>query len=186
MQRGAVSAGADLEEPVAQGEATGAATEQAEEEEPTPHGVEAHESDGARAPSVAEATEVEVEALRTSKAVAAGVGAPRVAEFEAAEASLGMMEPAGQDADMGAGQASVPPLVQGPPPSQESARGVGDHSIPFDDTSPGKGVTDVEAASAMEQPTLTSGEGSAALVRAQPEPRGWDHPRVLWRSRDDP
>ena len=134
MQHGAASAMADLEEPVAQGEATRVATEQAEEEEPTPREVVAHESDGARAPSVAEATEVEVEALRTSEAeatgaealraseaVVAGVGAPRVAEVEAAEASLGMVEPASQDADMGAGQASVPPLVQGPPPSQESA-----------------------------------------------------------------
>ena len=93
------------------------ATEQAKEEEPTPRIVEAHELDGARAPSVAEATEVEVEALRTSEAVSAGIGAPRVAEVEAAEASLGMVEPTGQDVDMGAGQASVPPLVQGPPPS---------------------------------------------------------------------
>ena len=87
MERGAALAGADLEEPVAQGEATGAATEQAEEEEPTPCVVEAHESDGAGAPSVAEATEVEVEALRTSEA-----GAMRV-EVEATEASLGMVEP---------------------------------------------------------------------------------------------
>ena len=69
--------------------------EQAEEEEPMPHGVEAHESGGAGVPSVAEATEVKVEALRTSEAVAAGVGAPRVAEVKAAEASLGMVEPAG-------------------------------------------------------------------------------------------
>ena len=38
----------------------------------------------------------------------------------------------------------------------------------------------------MEQPSLTSGEGSSALVRVQPEPRGWDSPCVLWRSRDDP
>ena len=58
--------------------------------------------------------------------------------------------------------------------------------IPSDDTSWGMRVADVEAASTMEQPALTSGEGSAALVRVQPEPRGWDHPRVLWRSRDDP
>ena len=127
IQRGAASARADPKEPVAQGEDTGAATEQAEEEEPTPRVVEAHESDGAGAPSVAEATEVKVEALRTSKAeatgaealraskaIAAGVRAPQVAEVEAADASLGM---AGQDADMGAGQASVLPLVQGPPPS---------------------------------------------------------------------
>ena len=38
----------------------------------------------------------------------------------------------------------------------------------------------------MEQLALTSGEGSAALVRVQPKPRGWDHPRVLWQSRDNP
>jgi len=73
-----------------------------------PREVEAHELDGAGAPSVTEATEVEVEALRTSKAEATGaealraskaiaavVGAPQVAEVEAAEASLGMVEPAG-------------------------------------------------------------------------------------------
>ena len=146
----AASVGADLEEPVAQGEATGAATEQAEEEEPTPREVEAHESGGASAPSVAEATKVEVKALRTSEAIAAGVGAPRVAEVEVAEASLGMVELVGQDADMGAGQASVPPLVQGPLPSQGSAREVGVHLIPSDDTSWGKGVADVEAASTVE------------------------------------
>ena len=45
---------------------------------------------------------------------------------------------------------------------------------------------DAEAASTVEQPAPTSSEGSSALVRVQPEPRGWDHPRVLWRSRDDP
>ena len=137
MQRGAASARVDPKEPVAQGEATGAATEQAEEEEPTPCVVEAHESDGAGAPSVAEATRVEVEALRTSEAevtgaealwastaVSVGIGAPRAAEVEVAEASLGMVDPVGQDADMGAGQASAPPLVHGPPPSQESAQEV--------------------------------------------------------------
>ena len=80
----------------------------------------------------------------------AGVGAPRVAEVEAAEASLGMVEPAGQDADMGAGQALVPPPVQGPPPSQESGREVEVHSISSDDTSWGKEVADAEAASTVE------------------------------------
>ena len=38
----------------------------------------------------------------------------------------------------------------------------------------------------MEQPALTLGEGSSALVRVRPESRGWEHPRVLWWSRDDP
>ena len=63
---------------------------------------------------------------------------------------------------------------------------MGVHSIPFDDTSWGKGVADAEAASTVEQPALTSGEGSAALVRVQPKPHGWDHPRVWWQSRNDP
>ena len=47
-------------------------------------------------------------------------------------------------------------------------------------------MVDAEVASTAEQPALTSSEGSSALVRVQPEPREWDHPRVLWRSRDDP
>ena len=63
---------------------------------------------------------------------------------------------------------------------------MGVHSIPSEDTSWGKGVADVEAASTVEQPALTSSKGSAALVRVQPEPRWWDHPLVLWWSRDDP
>ena len=60
------------------------------------------------------------------------------------------------------------------------------HSISSDDTSRGKEVADAEVASTVEQPTPTSGEGSSALVRVQPEPRRWDSPRVLWQSRDDP
>ena len=39
---------------------------------------------------------------------------------------------------------------------------------------------------AVEQPVLTLGKGSSALVRVRPEPRGWDHSRVLWQSQDDP
>ena len=60
------------------------------------------------------------------------------------------------------------------------------HSISSDNTSRGKEVAHAEATSTVEQPALTFGEGSSALVRVQPEPRGWDHPHVLWRSRDDP
>ncbi|XP_066324418.1 uncharacterized protein [Miscanthus floridulus] len=108
IQRGAVSARTDPKEPVAQGEATEVATEQAEEEEPMPRKAKAHESDEVGEPSVAEATEAnaealrtseaeatEVEALRASEAKAAGAGAPRATKVEAAEASLGMVEPAG-------------------------------------------------------------------------------------------
>ena len=85
---------------------------------------------------------------------------------------------------MEAEQASVPPLVQDLPPSQESAQAV--QAISSADTSWGKEVADVEAASTTEQPVSTPAEGSSALVWVRPEPRGWDHPRVLWRSRDDP
>ena len=87
---------------------------------------------------------------------------------------------------MKAAQASVPPPVQGPPPLWESAREVEVHSISSDDTSRGKEVVDAEAASTAEQPALTSSKGSSDLVWVQPEPRGWDHPRVLWQSQDDP
>ena len=97
IQHGAASARADLKEPVAPEEATEAATKQAGEEAPTPHEAEARELDEAKAPSVAEATEGEVEAPRTSKA--------EVAETEA-------------------GEALVPPPVQYLPPWQESAREV--------------------------------------------------------------
>ncbi|XP_066374878.1 uncharacterized protein [Miscanthus floridulus] len=134
IQRGAASARADLKEPVAQGEATEAATKQAKEEEPTPHEAEAHELDGAKAPTVAEATKGEAKAPRTSKAEAMEAGAPRTIGAEVAEArapgttEVGVVEadvstakPTAQEAEMEAGQASMPPLVQGSPPSQESA-----------------------------------------------------------------
>ena len=47
-------------------------------------------------------------------------------------------------------------------------------------------MADAEVAGAVEQPVLTLGEGSSALARVRPKPRGWDHPRVLWQSQDDP
>ena len=47
-------------------------------------------------------------------------------------------------------------------------------------------MADAEAVSTVEQPAPSSRKGSSALVRVQPEPRGWDHSRALWRSRDDP
>jgi len=55
-----------------------------------------------------------------------------------------------------------------------------------DGTSQEKEAANAEATSTVEQPALTSGKGSTALVRVQPESRGWDHPCVLWWSRDDP
>ena len=43
-----------------------------------------------------------------------------------------------------------------------------------------------EATGVVEQPVPTLGKGSSALVRVRPEPHGWNHPHVLWQSRDDP
>jgi len=125
IQRGAASARADLKEPVAQGEATEVAMKQEGEEAPTPH-----EPGEAEVPSIAEATEGEVDAPRTSEAEVADAGAPRTTEAEvvearapgttkdeAVEASLGMVEPAAQDVETEAGQASVALPLQDPPPA---------------------------------------------------------------------
>ena len=87
-----------------------------------------------------------------------------------------------QEVEMKAVEASVAPLVQGPPLLRESAREVEVLPISSDDTSWVQEVVDAEVVSTMEQPALTPGEGSSALVRVRPEPRGWDHPRVLWQS----
>ena len=54
------------------------------------------------------------------------------------------------------------------------------------DTSRGKDAANVEADSTAEQPLLAPGEGNSALARVRPEPHGWNHPRILWLSRDDP
>ncbi|XP_066341890.1 uncharacterized protein [Miscanthus floridulus] len=154
---------ANPKEPVAQGEATEAATKQAGEEAPTPHEDRALKLGEAEAPSIAEATEGKAKAPRTSEAEVAeagasrafeaevadagaprtieakvaevDAGAPRTTEAEVAEAGLGAAEPVAQDAETEAGQASVPPPVQDPPPSQDSVREVEVHSISSDDTS---------------------------------------------------
>ena len=78
------------------------------------------------------------------------------------------------------------PLVQGPPLLWESTREMEVYPISSDDTSRAREVVDAEETDAVEQPAPLLDEGSSALVRVRPEPRGWDHPRVLWWSRDDP
>ena len=78
IQCGVASARADPKEPVAQGDITEVATKRAGEEAPTSREAKAHESDEAKVPLVAEATEGEVKASRTSEA--------EVAETEAGEA----------------------------------------------------------------------------------------------------
>ena len=91
-----------------------------------------------------------------------------------------------RDSEMEVGQPLVPPLAQGLPPSQESAREVEVPVTSPADTSQGKDAADVEADSTAEQPVPALGEGNSALARVRPEPHGWNHPRVSWLSRDDP
>jgi len=81
---------------------------------------------------------------------------------------------------MEAMEASVAPLVQGPPLLPGSAQEVEVLPISSDDVSLAREMADGEVAGAVEQPVLTPGEGSSALARVRPEPRGWDHPRVVW------
>ena len=142
-------------------------TEQTKEEGPTPRVVEAHESGGAGVPPVPEAG---------SKAEA-----PRTSEAEMVETSV-----VARDSEMEVGHPLVPPLDQGLPPSQESAREVGVQATSPADTSRGKEAADVEADSTAKQPVLAPGEGNSALARVRPEPCGWNHPRVSWLSQDDP
>jgi len=95
------SAGADLKRSVVQEEALGAATEQTEEEGPTPRIAEAHESDGAGAPPVAEVG---------SKAEAPGTLEVEMVEVSAAGSVA-------RDSEMEVEHPLVPPLDQDLPPS---------------------------------------------------------------------
>ena len=87
---------------------------------------------------------------------------------------------------MKAAEALVAPLLQGPLLLRESARETEVYPISSDDTSRAREVVDAKETDAVERPAPLLDEGNSALVRVRPEPRGWDHPRVLWRSRDDP
>ena len=62
--------------------------------------------------------------------------APRTSEAEVVEASAA--GPVARDTEMEVGQPLVPPLAQGLPPSQESAREVEVQATSSDDTSRGK------------------------------------------------
>ena len=88
---------------------------------PPPREAEAHELDGAEAPSVAEATEgkteaprtseakaMEAEAPRTTEAKVAGTGAPETTEAGVAEAGVSTAKLASVEVETKAGQASIP------------------------------------------------------------------------------
>ena len=128
----------------------------------------------AGAPETVEAIIAEAGAPEIIEAIIAEAGAPEITKADVMAARLSV-----QEAEMKAAEASVAPLVQGPPLLRESAREVEVYPISSNDTSRAWEVVDAEETSAVEQPALILGEGSSALVQARPEPRGWDHPRVL-------
>ena len=117
----------------------------------------------------------------TAEAVIAEAGAPEVTKTVVMAA-----RPSVQEVEMQAAAASVVPLVQGLPLLWECAQEMEVYPISSDDTSRAREVDDAEETDAVERPAPLLDEGSSALVRVRPEPRGWDHPRVLWWSRDDP
>ncbi|XP_066396579.1 uncharacterized protein [Miscanthus floridulus] len=190
LHRGTASARVDLKEPAAQGGAT--------EVDPTPtregalpsRGGEAHKSDGAgvpvvaEAPGVSEAKATEDRAPKTAETAvaAAGVSASfeaKMAEAGALEAVEAIMAEAGapeitkavvmaagpfvQVAEIKAVEASVAPLAQGSPLLRESAREVEVYPISFDDTSRAWEAVNAEDADDVEQPAPILDEGSSAL-----------------------
>ncbi|XP_066316101.1 uncharacterized protein [Miscanthus floridulus] len=172
----------EVQELVAQVGATQAAVGREEEEEPTLHeatapvAVEATVG-AAETPSAMEATEGEVE-----------VEAPTVAEalWTSGVEVVEIAVPGNFGARVVEARVSAARAADLEVETEASTWEAEVHPIPADNASRGKGVADAGAASAVEQPALASGEGSAALVRVRPEPYGWDHPRVWWRSQDDP
>ena len=129
IQRGAASARVDPKEPAAQGGAAEAAPTQTREGVPPPCEGEAHESDGASMPLVAEAPRVsgaeatEARASKTAETAVAAVGVS--ASSGATMAGAGALETTKavvmaarlsiQEAEMKAAEALVAPLLQGPP-----------------------------------------------------------------------
>ena len=167
VQRGAASGGAVSEEAAAQEKGAEAAAERVEEEEPTPRDVVGLGAKEAGASSIAEAIEGEAGAPKTSEVRAVDA---RATEVEMAEARApGSVEAEAMEVEME--QVLAPRLVQ---------------TISSDDSSHGKEAADVEVASTAEQPVPDPAEGSSALARLRPEPRGWNFPRVFWRNRADP
>ena len=177
IQRGVASARVNPKGPAAQGGVAEAAPTQMREGVFLPRGGEAHESDGAvvpfvaEAPGVSEAEATEATAPTTAETAVAAIGvsasteatmaeagAPETAEAVIAEAGAPEVttavvmaaRPSVQEAEMSAAEASAVPLAQGPPLLRESARETEVYPISSDDTSRARGVVDVEETSAME------------------------------------
>ncbi|XP_066320194.1 uncharacterized protein [Miscanthus floridulus] len=172
----------EVQELVAQVGATQVAVGREEEEEPTlreaaaPAAVEATVGT-AETPSAVEATEGEgeveaptiAEALRTSGAEVVEIAAPGNFGAKVVEAGVSAARAVDLEVETEARQASTLPLIQSVPPVQGSAQEAEVRPIPTNNASRGKGVADAGAASVVEQPASASGEGSAALIRDDPE-----------------
>ena len=129
IQRGAASARVDPKEPAAQGGAAKATPTQTREGVLPPREGEAHESDGAgvplvaEAPGVSEAEATEDRAPKTAETAVAAVSVSASSEamvaktgvLEATNAAVMVARPSAQEAEMKAAEALVAPLVQGPP-----------------------------------------------------------------------
>ncbi|XP_066351239.1 uncharacterized protein [Miscanthus floridulus] len=171
LQCGAASVRADPKEPATQGGAVEAAPTQAGEGAPLPRDGEAYGSDGAKVPLAAEAIGIEVPRVshamaeaaetgvpRTIEAATAGAGAPVTTEATMAEAGapgtteadMIVARPSAQAVEMKAVEASVAPLVQGPPSSWESTREVEVLPISSDDASRAQEMADAKVAGAVE------------------------------------
>ena len=107
-----------------------------------------------------EATAAEVEAPAPIKATMVGAGA-----HGTTEAGVVVVRPSAQEVEMKAVEASVAPLVQGPPLLPGSAREVEVLLISSSDVSRAREMADGEVVGAVEQLVPTSGEGSSALAR---------------------
>ena len=167
VRRGAASGEAVSEEAAAQEKGAEAAAGRVEEEEPMPHDVVGLGAKEAGASAIAGAIEGEAGAPKTSEVRAVDAGATEVEMVEARAPRS--VEAEAMEAETE--QVLAPRLVQ---------------TISSDDSSHGKEAADVEVASTVEQPAPDPAEGSSALVRLRPEPRGWNFPRVFWRNRADP
>ena len=149
IQRGTALARADPKEPAAQGGAGEATPTQTREGVLLPREGEAHESDGAGVPLVAEAPGVsgaeamEARASKTAETAVAAVGVSTSSEATMAEAGapettkavVMAARPSVQEAEMKAVEALEAPLLQGPPLLRERTRETEVYPISSDDTS---------------------------------------------------
>ncbi|XP_066374671.1 uncharacterized protein [Miscanthus floridulus] len=107
----------------------------------------------------AKATMAEAKAPETVEAIIVEAGAPEITK-----AVMMAVRPSVEEAKMKAAEASVAPLVQGPPLLRESIQEAEVYPISSDDTSRAREVVDAEETDAVEQPAPLLDEGSSTLV----------------------